>query len=173
MSILIRKERPDDLQKIHAVTVAAFLHAPHASHTEQLIVQALRDSGALSVSLVAEDSGQVLGHVALSPVTIADGAEGWYGLGPISVAPSEQGRGIGTRLMVAALDELKGIGASGCVLLGDPAYYQRFGFKPVAGLLLPGVPPEYFQAVKFKGTYPQGAVTYHESFQVMPGSKEE
>lgn len=173
MSILIRKERSGDLPQIHAVTVAAFLQAPHTSHTEQLIVQALRDSGALTVSLVAEDSGQVLGHVALSPVKISDGTEGWYGLGPISVAPSEQGRGIGTQLMHAALDELKGIGANGCVLLGEPAYYQRFGFKPVAGLLLPGVPPEYFQAVKFKGTYPQGAVTYHESFQVMPDSKEE
>ncbi|MEH6588581.1 MAG: N-acetyltransferase, partial [Halioglobus sp.] len=127
MSINIRLEESSDIQSIHKVTVAAFLHAPHTGHTEQFIVKALRDSGALTISLVAEDSAQIVGHVALSPVTISDGSNGWYGLGPISVIPYEQGKGIGSKLMNAALAELKNLNANGCVLLGDPNFYHRFG----------------------------------------------
>lgn len=164
MSILIRKEQPSDIQNIHDVTVAAFLEAPHTDHTEQFVVRALRDAGVLSISLVAVREKEIVGHVALSPVVISDNAQGWYGLGPISVLPSEQGHGIGSKLMNAALQELKDICANGCVLLGDPAYYQRFGFKPMEGLILADVPPEYFQALALNGNTPQGLVTYHESF---------
>ncbi len=164
LSINIRKEQPRDAQSIHEVTVAAFLEAPHTDHTEQFIVKALRESGALSISLVAEEEGNVVGHVALSPVTISDNTDSWYGLGPISVLPNKQGKGIGSKLMSAAIQELKNIKAKGCVLLGDPDYYHRFGFKPREGLVLPGVPPEYFQALVFQGDLPQGKVTYHESF---------
>ena len=56
------------------------------------------------------------------------------------------------------------LGAAGCVLLGDPAYYRRFGFECHAGLVLPGVPPEYFMALAFKGAVPCGAVSYHPAF---------
>ena len=164
MSINIRLEESSDIQSIHKTTVAAFLDAPHTGHTEQFIVKALRDSGALTISLVAEDSAQIVGHVALSPVTISDGSNGWYGLGPISVIPYEQGKGIGSKLMNAALAELKNLKASGCVLLGDPNYYHRFGFEPIGGLVLPNVPPEYFQTLLLQGTHPKGTVTYHESF---------
>ncbi|MCB1704302.1 MAG: N-acetyltransferase [Halioglobus sp.] len=164
LSISIRKEQPRDAQNIHEVTVAAFLDAPHTDNTEQYIVKALRESGALSISLVAEDEGSVVGHVALSPVTISDSTDSWYGLGPISVLPNKQGKGIGSKLMNAAIQELKNIKAKGCVLLGDPNYYHRFGFKPRECLVLPGVPPEYFQAMVFHGDLPQGSVTYHESF---------
>ena len=164
MSINIRLEESSDIQSIHKVTVAAFLHAPHTGHTEQFIVKALRDSGALTISLVAEDSAQIVGHVALSPVTISDGSNGWYGLGPISVIPCEQGKGIGSKLMNAALAELKNLKANGCVLLGDPNFYHRFGFEPIGGLVLPDVPPEYFQTHLLQGTHPKGTVTYHESF---------
>ncbi len=80
MEICIRNETPNDAAAIEAVTAAAFLEAPHTSHTEQFIVAALRAAGALSVSLVAEAEGAVVGHVAVSPVTISDGAIGWYGL---------------------------------------------------------------------------------------------
>lgn len=164
MSINIRKEQPGDVQSIHEVTVAAFLEAPHTDHTEQFIVKALRESGALSVSLVAEEEGHIVGHVALSPVAISGGADRWYGLGPISVLPKHQGQGIGSKLMNAAIQELKNVNANGCVLLGDPDYYHRFGFKPAEGLVLPGVPPEYFQALLLQGRSPQGTVTYHEAF---------
>jgi putative acetyltransferase len=67
LSINIRLEKSSDIQSIHQVTVAAFLDAPHTDHTEQYIVKALRNSGALTISLVAEDSNQIIGHVAVSP----------------------------------------------------------------------------------------------------------
>jgi putative acetyltransferase len=164
MNIAIRNEAPSDVAAIEALIAAAFLNAPHTSHTEQFIVNALREAGQLSVSLVAEDGGEIVGHVAASPVSISDGSTGWYGLGPLSVAPGRQGQGIGARLMEQALNELRGLGAAGCVLLGDPKYYGRFGFKAEPTLVLPDVPPEYFQAISFCGTVPTGTVSYHEAF---------
>lgn len=164
MNINIRKERPSDIQRIHDVTVAAFLAAPHTDHTEQFIVRSLRESDALTISLVAEDNSNIVGHAALSPVNISDGSDHWYGLGPISVLPKEQIKGIGSLLMNTAIRELQSINAKGCVLLGDPNYYQRFGFKPQKGLILPNVPPEYFQVLILQTSIPQGIVTYHKAF---------
>lgn len=164
MNIRIREEQPQDIAAIEALTVSAFLNAIHTDHTEQFIVNALRNSGKLSVSLVADENGTIVGHVAVSPVTISDGASGWYGLGPISVAPEHQRRGLGARLMKQALAELRGLGASGCVVLGDPNYYARFCFRVEPSLALPGVPPEYFQALAFDGSLPAGVVSYHEAF---------
>lgn len=167
MNIHLRKEQEGDIEEIHALTIAAFLNAPHTSHTEQFIVKQLRDAGALAISIVAEVPVRIVGHVALSPVEISDGCTGWYGLGPISVAPELQGRGIGSQLTREAERELRNIRANGCVLLGDPEYYRRFGFKPMAGLILPDVPPEYFQALHLNGTLPQGVVTYHKAFSAV------
>jgi len=164
MSPLIRPELPSDSAAIHAVTAAAFLNAPHTAHTEQFIVDALRKADALTVSLVAEHGGEVVGQVALSPVSISDGSTGWYGLGPISVRPELQGKGIGSLLMQAALRRLREQGAAGCVLVGDPAYYSRFGFKPEPSLVLPDVPPQHFQALAFGPSLPRGVVTFHEAF---------
>ena len=144
--------------------MAAFQDAPHTENTEQFIVKALREANALTVSLVAEDFNMVVGHVAISPVTISDGTTNWYGLGPISVSPARQNQGIGCELMKKALSELRKLGAAGCVLLGDPSYYSRFGFKPEPGIELPDVPPEYFQVLSFTSTMPHGFVTYHEAF---------
>jgi putative acetyltransferase len=164
MTPRIRKEVPTDIAAIAAVTQAAFEHAPHTRHTEQFIVNALRNAGQLTLSLVAEIDGAVIGHIAISPVTVSDGASGWFGLGPLSVSPQHQGRGIGSQLMHEALRLLRERGAAGCVLLGDPAYYRRFGFKPEAHLVLPEVPPEYFQALLFQSALPHGIVTYHDAF---------
>ncbi|WP_144207214.1 GNAT family N-acetyltransferase [Shewanella donghaensis] len=164
MSINIRLEKPSDIQGIHQTTVAAFLEAPHTDHTEQFIVDALRNAGVLSVSLIAEDSFQIVGHVALSLVSISDGSSDWYGLGPISVLPMQQNKGIGSKLMNAALKALNNLNANGCVLLGDPNYYRRFGFEPIDGLVLPDVPVEYFQALLLQGANPSGIVTYDKSF---------
>lgn len=119
MNYTIRPESSKDRASIHALTEAAFRDAPHSSHTEQFIVDALRSRGELSLSLVAEKDGQVVGHIALSPVTISDGSTGWFGVGPISVLPGCQGQGIGAALMHAALDALRGQGAQGCVVLGS------------------------------------------------------
>lgn len=164
MSKIIRYETQNDISEIHELTAAAFLNAPHTDHTEQFIVDALRDSGALTLSLVAEEGEKIVGHVALSPVSISDGSSGWFGLGPISVSPERQGNGIGTLLMNRAIELLREQGASGCVLLGDPNYYSRFGFKPEKGLILTGVPPEYFQALSFSSPMPCSTVTYHPAF---------
>jgi putative acetyltransferase len=164
MTLEIRTEAPSDIEAIASLTTAAFLDAPHTSHTEQFIVSALRDAGQLSISLVAVELQAIVGHVALSPVEVSDGTSGWYGLGPISVAPERQGKGIGSALMEAALDALRGIKAAGCVLLGDPHYYSRFGFRAEPSLVLPGVPPEYFQAIALQGAVPSGTVSYHDAF---------
>jgi len=164
MNLKIRHEVLTDIDAINAVTVAAFLNAPHTAHTEQFIVKALRENGTLTISLVAELDGHVIGHVAVSPVSISDGVSDWYGLGPISVLPAYQGQGVGSRLMREALRALHDRAASGCVVLGEPGYYGRFGFRVEPGLSLPGVPPEYFQAISFNGMMPRGVVAYDESF---------
>jgi putative acetyltransferase len=162
---VIRRERPEDVSAIHQLTLEAFENAAHTSHTEHLIVDGLRTAGVLTISLVAERDGRIVGHVALSPVEISDGSDRWFGLGPISVAPDQQRCGVGTLLMSQAIQELKGLQAAGCVLLGDPAYYRKFGFQPDPGLILAGVPAEYFQALQLDcATQPKGVVTYHSAF---------
>jgi putative acetyltransferase len=166
MSVNIREETPADLRRIEVVTISAFLNAPHTSHTEQHIVNALRKAGRLEISLVAEVDGTVIGHVAISPVVISDGVAGWFGLGPISVIPEYQRRGVGSQLVREALRILRDNGASGCVVLGELVYYGRFGFQRVPSLVLPGVPPEYFQALSFGSSRPKGIVKYHEAFNV-------
>ena len=160
----IRKETPSDIAAIEAVTIAAFQNAAHTNHAEQFIVRALRNSGQLSVSLIAEKNGTVIGHVAVSPVTISSSVTRWYGLGPISVIPEHQEQGVGAQLMENALAELRTLGAAGCVVLGEPGYYSRFGFNAEPSLVLPDVPAEYFQAISFNGSLPSGTVSYHDSF---------
>ncbi|WP_428385675.1 GNAT family N-acetyltransferase [Nevskia ramosa] len=164
MSIEIRNEAARDIAAIEAVTIAAFLQAAHTDHTEQFIVDALRKAGQLTISLVADDDGAVIGHVAVSPIALSDGASRWYGLGPISVVPGHQGQGIGSHLMTRALAELRALGAAGCVVLGDPRYYARFGFRAEPSLVLPDVPAKYFQAIVFSGQLPSATVSYHQAF---------
>lgn len=169
---MIRPETPGDVETIHALTAVTFLRAPHTSRTEHLIVDALRAAGQLTISLVDERRGELVGHVAVSPVVVSDGSRGWFGLGPISVLPGHQGLGVGSGLMVAALQRLRKQGAAGCVLLGEPAFYRRFGFRAVPTLMLPGVPPAYFQALAFTARTPHGEVSYHEAFDVRPPDAE-
>lgn len=164
MHMTIRNEQPQDIEAISRLTEAAFRNEEYSSHTEHFIVNALRRTGQLSISLVAAEHDEILGHVAISPVSISSGVTGWYGLGPISVRPDRQGKGIGSALMRAALQQLRQQGAAGCVVLGDPAYYGRFGFKAHPGLELPDVPPEYFQALSFTGELPVGVVKYATAF---------
>jgi putative acetyltransferase len=161
----IRDEHPADRDAIHALTRAAFADAPHSSGTEQFIVDALRDAGALAVSLVAEDDDGIVGHLALSPVQLSDGSLHWYGLGPISVVPEKQGRGIGSALMHAAIEALQQRQAAGCVVLGDPGYYGRFGFEADPRLRLPGIPAAFFQARRLRGDSPDADVRYHAGFE--------
>ncbi|MFO0926969.1 MAG: N-acetyltransferase [Gemmataceae bacterium] len=162
---MIRDETPADIAAITDVTVAAFAPLGISSHTEQFIVEALRAAGALTVSLVAEVDGRVVGHVAFSPVTVSDGTPNWYGLGPVSVLPEFQRTGIGKALIREGLARLKALGAAGCCLVGHPEYYRRCGFENVPGLGYEGVPAEVFFALSFDGPYPQGRVTFHDGFK--------
>ena len=163
--IVIRDERKADIDVITEVTVAAFATLEISDHTEQFIIRALRSAGALTLSLVAEVDGRVVGHIAFSPVTLSDGSRNWYGLGPVSVLPEYQRRGIGGALIEEGLSRVKKLGANGCCLVGHPQYYSRFGFENVAGLGLEGVPKEAFFALSFEGSYPQGDVIFHDAFK--------
>lgn len=160
----IRPERAEDASVIATVVRAAFAQLDSSSHTEHHITDALRTANALLVSLVAESSDRVVGHVAASPITITDGTPDWFGLGPVSVLPTHQRRGIGTALVHAALQRLRDRGAAGCVVFGHAAYYPRFGFARDPQLLLPGLPQDHFFALHWRGPRPTGDVTYHPAF---------
>jgi putative acetyltransferase len=162
--LIIRKETASDIDAITQVTIAAFNTLPISNHTEQFIIKALRDAGALTISLVAEIDGHVVGHVAFSPVTISDGATGWYGLGPVSVLPDYQRQGIGKALINRGLSMLKEMGAQGCALVGDPNYYKRFGFRSYPELVHEGVPQEVFLVLPFTEEMPKGTVVFHQGF---------
>lgn len=163
--LIIRSETDADVSAITEVTVAAFKTLEIGNHTEQFIIEALRAAKALTVSLVAEVDGRVVGHIAFSPVTISDGTRNWYGLGPISVLPAYQRQGIGKALIMEGLSRLKDLKARGCCLVGHPDYYKKFGFKNISGLVLDNVPQEVFFALSFNGNTPQGTVTFHEAFK--------
>lgn len=161
----IRLERSEDIPAIRDLIGHAFRSISHSDQTEAAIVDRLRSAGALTLSLVAVD-GDVVGHVAFSPVSIEGATGDWYGLAPLAVRPGRQGRGIGNALVREGLERLRAAGARGCVLLGEPDYYARFGFKTFPGLTLANVPPEYFLAFAFGGDHPEGSVLYHPAFGV-------
>jgi putative acetyltransferase len=164
--VSIRAETPDDIAAIRQVNVAAFEHHPISHQTEHLIVEALRSAGALELSLVAELDHQVVGHVAFSATSVGEARTGWYLLGPVAVLPDRQGQGIGRALIEAGLEELRARGALGCVLVGDPGFYARFGFRSTPGVTYPGVPDEYVLCLPLSGSAPVGEVVAHEAFGV-------
>ena len=163
--IRIRNETNDDIEAISDVTIAAFQTLEISNHTEQFIIEALRAAGTLTVSLVAESDGRVIGHIAFSPVTISNGTNGWYGLGPVAVLPEYQRQGLGKALIQEGLSRLKGMQAGGCCLVGHPEYYKKLGFANLPGFVHQGVPREVFLALTFDGHVPHGEVTFHEGFK--------
>lgn len=168
----IRAEQPQDQAAIQEVLIQAFLNHPHSQQTEHLIVQNLRQRQELSIALVAVHQQKILGFIAISPVTLnghtpKHETEHWYGLGPVAVHAEQQGHGIGSTLIRTALNQLQlRFPAQGCVVLGEPEYYGRFGFKAHPHLTLEGVPPEYFQALVFAGTLPAASVSYSPAFAI-------
>lgn len=164
--MIIRTESTDDHGVIREILIAAFADHPYSKQTEHLVVEALRASGALTVSLVAELDGKVVGHIAFSPIKVNDRECSWFALGPVSVLPGFQGRGIGSELIITGLAEIKGVGAQGCVLVGYPAYYSRFGFGQIPVIFFEGVPPEFFLCLPMNGPLPQGPVSHHPAFAV-------
>ena len=140
----IRMEQNQDIPAIRCLIQVAFQDALHTSHTEHLIVEALRHAHVLTISLVAEVEGRIIGHVAASPVSISNGATDWYGLGPVSVLPDMQRQGVGSRLIETVLAQLRKKSAAGWVVLGEPS--------------------EYFMALNFNKDVPSGNVVYHAAF---------
>jgi putative acetyltransferase len=163
--MIIRNEENSDAEAISEITIAAFTNHPYSQNTEQFIIKALRAANALTVSLVAVVEGRVVGHIAFSPVSISDQSSDWYGVGPVSVQPHYQKQGIGKALIQEGLSELRSRGAKGCMLVGDPDFYKRFGFRNLPDLILEGVPQEYFLALPFGGNRASGVAVFHEAFR--------
>lgn len=165
MTISVRPERPGDEPAIAALTTTAFAEKRYATGDEAGMIARLRERGELAISLVAVNMDDaVIGHAAFSPLTISDGSQGWYGLGPISVIPLRQRAGIGSMLVEAGLAELRRIGAKGCTVVGDAELYRRFGFENDPRLYLVGVLPEHFHWQVWEGEAPRGEVKYSPAF---------
>ena len=164
LAVTIRPETVGDKATIFELTQAAFKDMPYSDGDEQHVVNRLRDDGDLTLSLVAEDEARIVGHIALSPVTISDGTEHWYGLGPVSVWPELHRQGVGSALIRQGIADMRKRGAKGIVLLGSNEYYPRFGFRHDPKLTYPGPPPEYFQALLLDGAMPEGRVEYARAF---------
>lgn len=172
--MLIRPERPGDEDAIHDLTVKAFDGAPYSDGSEAPILRALRRSGDLALSLVAEEDGAIIGHIAFSPIAI-DGAEDiggdWFGLGPISVAPDRQRQGIGKALIRAGLDWLRNRNAAGCALIGNPDVYRGSGFESDGRLSYGDLDRRYVQRIVLRGPAPVGALKFSPAFDVGPAEE--
>ena len=162
--IQVRQERPFDIKAISTVIEAAFCNQEYSGRNEHLLVEELRKAGALELSLVAELNDDIVGHIAFSPVTINDQSQHWYGLAPVAVLPQFQNKGIGSRLIKEGIEQIKAKGAKGCVLVGEPEYYKRFGFKHFDQLTYQHAPSQYFLIRPFNSDIPSGVVKYHPIF---------
>ena len=164
----IRSARVEDDAIIRDITYSAFLNHPHhivgAVPTEHLIIDRLRESGALTLSLVALLNNNICGAIIASPVTVNGRAGGIIGIGPLAVAQSYQRRGVGSALIEHCIEALDRLDVAAIVVLGDARLYGRFGFNPDPRLRLGGVPPEYFMTLPLSDDLPEGEVAYHAAF---------
>lgn len=160
--MVIRDEAIGDRPAISRLITEAFLALPQSSGTEASIVEALRGDAALDLAMVAEEHGEVIGYLAASAATIGTDAN-WGLIGPIAVEPSRQRQGIGTALMNEAIQRLRA-SSRGAALVGDPAYYTRFGFRAFPELTVSGCPSEFVQALPLDGTEPRGELIHHPAF---------
>ncbi|MFG1404260.1 GNAT family N-acetyltransferase [Xanthobacter sediminis] len=158
----IRNETAGDIPAIRRVVSEALLMLAQSTGTEAGIVERLRAEGALALSLVAEEEGRVVGYLAASAARIGT-QDGWGLIGPLAVLPSRQRQGIGTALIAEALRRLRET-CRGAALVGDPAYYGRFGFRAFPGLGVAGCPPEVVQALPFETAEPHGELIHHPAF---------
>lgn len=165
--VTIRQETPSDVSAIHNLNVAAF-----SQSTEADIVDSLRAAGALRYSIVAVDEDEIVGHLALSPVTITEDKRVMpaLGLGPMAVSPSRQRQGIGTQLVNFWLEQLADEKDDLVVLVGHPDYYPRFGFrraKPLGIRWEHDIPDEAFMVLELRrGALDEisGVVRFHSVF---------
>lgn len=162
----IRAEQPGDEPVIYDLVKRAFAPMPFSDGDEQDLVDALRAAGDLALSLVAVDgNGTIVGHIGFSPVSIDHAACDWFQMAPVSVSPEVQFTGIGSALIEAGLAQLRDGGACGVAVVGNPVYYERFGFAVIPGLApLSEHDAPYFRAQVLKGPPPQGALRYAAAF---------
>jgi putative acetyltransferase len=127
MNLFIRDERPSDHESISNLLKSAF-----PTGAEARLVDLLRERGKATCSLVAEAGGELVGHILFSPVTVqrALWVVGGLGLAPVAVSPPHQRRGVGSRLIEEGLSIGRTTGRPFVVVLGEPDYYRRFGFRP-------------------------------------------
>lgn len=163
--IIIRDQTAGDFAAVHELVIAAFKTLPMACGREQFVMDALWTSGAATVALVAEDGGEIVGQAAFSKVTVGGREVGWHGCGPVSVLPKRHRQGIGSALMRTGLERLRALGSKGCVVVGNPNYYPRFGFANTDAMFEPGVSAEVFMAIRFSGEMPKGKVKFDEAFE--------
>jgi putative acetyltransferase len=147
----IRPEQPTDLAAIRRVHEQAFGRAAEAD-----LVDIIRRGGKTVLSLVGVEGDRIVGHILFSPVTIesADRIIPAVGLAPMAVIPERQRRGIGSRLIKAALNECRRAGHDYVVVLGHPTYYPRFGFVPASRYGIASeyaVPDEAFMVLAWRG----------------------
>ncbi|WP_139215182.1 GNAT family N-acetyltransferase [Oceanisphaera psychrotolerans] len=160
--LICRTERPGDGDDIDEVVCAAFGRDDEAD-----LVWALREQGAISLSQVAEYEGAIIGHLAMSPVQVNGEDTGWLGLAPVSVWPDCQQQGVASAMIREALDSANELDWAGVVVLGEPAFYRRFGFRPASELGLECAYPgagDAFMALALKQPVPTGLVSYHPAF---------
>ena len=158
----IRPEAPADMADIHVLVAGCF-----PSDAEARLIGALRAAGRLSLSLVAVEDGQVVGHIAFSPMT---GLDGGLGLAPLAVHAAHRRRGIGAQLAREGLAGCARLGARCVVVLGDPAYYGRFGFAPAKrwGLTCEYGGDDAFQALELvPGAISAGLIRYAPEFAAL------
>jgi putative acetyltransferase len=162
MEIKIRKEEAKDIEQVRAILRAAFL-----SHAESKLVDALRENHKATISLVAVNGEQVFGHILFSPVSTTPPSEAnGLGLAPVAVHPTMQWQGIGSQLIREGLHVCQELSYDYCVVLGDPKYYQRFGFQKATPF---GIRNEYgvddeFMVIHFSEREVTGLVQYAPEF---------
>jgi putative acetyltransferase len=157
---VIRRESKGDRDAIRSLTARAFSGPSFSDGTEPAVIDALRETHALALSLVAVLDERIVGHVAFSEVG-PPAQHGWFALGPVSIDPEFQRRGVGSQIIQAGLQALREQGAKGCVLLGDHRYYHRFGFVVAPEFAPSQYPAEHFQLVRFGQAYPKAPVAFH------------
>jgi len=167
MPVIIRNEAPADIAAIHRVVEAAFQQSVEAD-----LVDRLRADGDAVISLVAENDGEIVGHVLFSPILLPTMSAPFpaLGLAPVSVLPGRQRQGIGGRLIREGLKQAESRGCRVVFVLGEPEYYSRFGFDPALaeGFVSPYARP-YFMALPLDGEMPaeRGRVDYAPAFAAL------
>lgn len=164
MKWVVRHENKLDQNAIAELTKRAFAPMEYSDGDEQDMIDRLRKSGRLSLSLLVEHQGVLVGHVAFARMLTSNRPTDWYSLGPIAVEPHLQRRHIGTALIHAGLDQLRSIGALGCVLVGDPHYYLRFGFVVMPKFAPERQPATHFMVNAFQDSEPPSGFDFDTAF---------